>query len=117
MWFYHYSIQFSSVSISLVVEKTAVIGVVYNPYVDHLYHAFKGNGAYLNDKQIKVSNTKCIADALIHTNVGYDRTPEGIAFMMSNLQKLLLQKVRSIRMAGSAALELCRVAEGNAVSN
>merc|ERR1712100_357712 len=40
-----HNIRFSSVSISLVVEKIAVIGVVYNPYDDHLYHAFKGNGA------------------------------------------------------------------------
>ena len=92
-----------------------MLGAVYNPYVDDLYHAYKGNGAYLNDKKIQVSSTTTIPDALIHTNVGYDRSEEGVAFMMANLQRLMLKNVRSIRMGGSAALELCRVAEGKAV--
>ena len=64
---------------------------------------------------IHVSRTTAIKDALVQTNVGYDRTEDGVAFMMANLQRLLLQQVRSVRMGGSAALELCRVAEGKAV--
>lgn len=108
--------QFSSVCIGLTIEKKPVVGVVYNPYSDSIYHAYKGNGAYVNNTKIQVSNTERIADALIHTNVGYERGEESVDFMMGNLKSLMLKNVRSIRMGGSAALELCRVAEGKAVS-
>lgn len=33
-----------------------VIAVVYDPFLDHLYTAIKGEGAYLNDNKIKTSD-------------------------------------------------------------
>lgn len=115
--FVYISLQFSAVCIGLVVKKKAVIGVVYNPFADSLYKAYKGGGSFLNGTQIHVSNTETIANALIQTNVGYERGEEKVKFMMGNLTRLMLKQVRSIRMGGSAALELCRVAEGKAVSS
>ena len=36
-------------------NKEAEVGVVYNPILEQMFYAKKGQGAFLNDKQIKVS--------------------------------------------------------------
>ncbi|MCF1193534.1 hypothetical protein LRR18_18260, partial [Mangrovimonas sp. AS39] len=35
------------VSIGLIYEKSPVLGVIYNPFLDQLYYAAKGQGAYV----------------------------------------------------------------------
>ena len=51
----------------------------------------------------------------MQTNVGYDRSAQGIAHMMGNITTLLEHNIRGIRMNGSAALEMCNVACGRMV--
>ena len=43
-------------SLALVVSGTPIIGVIYDPFTNSMYHAVKGKGAYKNDKKINVSN-------------------------------------------------------------
>jgi fructose-1,6-bisphosphatase/inositol monophosphatase family enzyme len=69
------------VSIALAIKKQVVVGVVYNPILDELYRSVRGQGAFLNDQQIHVSTVQKIEECVIATNVGYDRTSEGIDFM------------------------------------
>ena len=38
------------VSIGLIYEKSPVLGVIYNPFLDQLYSAAKGHGAYLEQR-------------------------------------------------------------------
>jgi hypothetical protein len=40
---------FACVSIGLLYKKEPVIGTIYNPFLDQLYSALKGHGAYLDD--------------------------------------------------------------------
>lgn len=49
-------IPISVFSLALVVDGEVQVGVVYNPFLDEMYTAIKGKGAYLNGKQIHVSN-------------------------------------------------------------
>lgn len=35
------------VSVGLTIDRRPVVGVVYNPYQDCLYHAVRGGGAYM----------------------------------------------------------------------
>ena len=37
------------------MNKEPVVGVIYNPILDHMYHAVKGSGAFLNDEKITAS--------------------------------------------------------------
>jgi len=105
-------LPFLCASIGLAIGKEPILGVIYNPILEELFWAVKGGGAFLNGKQIHVSKIEDLESAVISTNVGYDRTPEGIAFMLSNVKNLLDEKVRSIRMQGSAAMDMCGVACG-----
>jgi len=105
-----------SVSIALAVDRKAVLGVVYNPLTQDMHHACRGGGAFLNGEAIHVSKKQSLREAIVQTNVGYDRSPEGVAHMMDNITTLLQNNIRGIRMNGSAALEMCNVACGRMVS-
>lgn len=52
-------IPISTFSLGLVDKRDgqAVIGVIYDPQLDHLYTAARGEGAYLNGKKLKTSTT------------------------------------------------------------
>lgn len=43
-------------SLALVCDGEPIVGVVYDPFLDDMYSAIKGYGAYCNNKQIKVNN-------------------------------------------------------------
>ena len=53
-----HSLPFTAVSIGLYVNKEPVLGIVYNPILDRLYSAKKGQGAYLNGERIYTSGQK-----------------------------------------------------------
>lgn len=52
-----------AVSVGLVIDGHAVLGVVYNPVEEKLYRAVKGCGARLNDRPIRVSNRREVQGA------------------------------------------------------
>ena len=49
------------------------MGVVYDPLLGELYHAAQGEGAYLNDRPIRVSSERELARGLVATGFAYDR--------------------------------------------
>ncbi|MBS1315944.1 MAG: hypothetical protein HP045_05600, partial [Anaerotignum sp.] len=52
------NVRHSSVSIALVKDHTQIAGVVYNPYLDELFSACRGGGAFLNGEPISPSNAE-----------------------------------------------------------
>lgn len=63
----------SCVSIALLVDKVAEIGIVYNPVLNQKFTARRGQGAFYNGRAIHVSSVKKLADALICTETGTSR--------------------------------------------
>ena len=64
-------------SLALVVDGEPVVGVVYDPFLDEMYTAIKGQGAYCNDKKISVNNKKmgelgCSVDYCMWGSAKYD---------------------------------------------
>ncbi len=99
-----------SVSIGLLENGIPVLGVVYEVKQDEMFYAWKDSPAFLNGKEIKVSPTKDLQNALIGTGFPYydfDRVDNYIAAM-----KELMQKSRGLRRFGSAAVDLSYVAAG-----
>lgn len=101
-----------AVCIGLAVKGRVVIGVVYNPFRDEMFHAVSGGGAYLNDNPISVSTRSTLDAATVVCEWGYERTPSGIDAMLAGTRRLLLANVRGIRQIGSGALDMCYVACG-----
>lgn len=87
-----------------------VAGVTYNPVQNELFWAEKGQGAHLNDKRIRVSGRKDLADSLVATGLPFlGKTGHGQAIKEVHA---VGQRVAGIRRFGSAALDLAWTAMG-----
>lgn len=99
-----------SVSIALKEYDDLVMGVVYEINQDECFYAWKGAPAYLNGKEIKVSNAPKIADSLIATGFPYydfSKQPQYI-----ELFTYLMKNCHGLRRLGSAAVDLAYTACG-----
>ncbi|AJU59498.1 CPS_HP_G0141940.mRNA.1.CDS.1 [Saccharomyces cerevisiae] len=110
---------YSCTSLGLAEMGKPVVGVVFNPHLNQLFHASKGNGAFLNDQEIKVSKRPLILQkSLIALEGGSERTEgsQGNFDKKMNTYKNLLSEsgafVHGFRSAGSAAMNICYVASG-----
>ncbi|MCJ7593206.1 MAG: inositol monophosphatase [Desulfobacterales bacterium] len=105
-----HALPFFAVSIALEVEKELVLGIIYNPHMDVLFGAVKGDGAFRNGSPIRVSKTTKLGDALLVTGFPYDvrENPDGITLRF----KKMLTLAQGVRRLGSAALDLAYVAAG-----
>lgn len=106
-----HDIKFSCVSIGLLKDNESVLGCVYNPYLDEMFFAIKGSGAYLNDCKIEVSN-RCLSDAIVY----FGTSPYNLEAVDKSFEivKKIYLATRDLRRSGSAALDLCYVAAGRA---
>lgn len=105
-----YGFKFSAISLGLFVDGQAYAGIVYNPYLNEMFTAQKGNGAYVNENQIKVTENRLLKDSLITFGTSpYDRNKADETFRIT---KNVFLKCRDVRRTGSAALDICNVAAG-----
>ena len=99
-------------AISIGYEEDGEIkcGVIFNPIMNEMFCAEKGNGAYLNNSRIRVSNKKKIKDALLVTGgpKGASKIKDKIFSEYINVSK----NVSNVRKFGSAALDIAYVACG-----
>ena len=99
-----------AVSIGIAVKGKLEHGVVYNPCSQELYVASKGGGATLNNRKIRVSQTKDLENALIGTGVPI-RNPERLAQYRPMFERIA-NETAGLRRAGAASLDLAYVAAG-----
>jgi myo-inositol-1(or 4)-monophosphatase len=99
-----------SVSIALQEYDELVLGVVYEVNQDECFYAWKGAPAYLNGKEIKVTNSLKIADTLLATGFPYYDFEKQQAFI--DLFAELMRGCHGIRRLGSAAVDLAYTACG-----
>lgn len=98
------------VSLGLVEDGRAVLGVVYDIAADDLYTAVRGCGAYLNGRRIRVSGTT----ALGLSTVGIGFTPYARSQQeLVDAYVRLLQGTAALRQSGAAARDLAYVARGS----
>ena len=107
---YAHGFPWFAVSIALEVEGEVGLGVVYNPFHHELFFAERGEGAYLNDVQIRVSTTARLERALLATGFPYDRKTSSV----NNYDHYLnfQQEAQACRRAGAASLDLAYTAAG-----
>src|SRR5262249_38420197 len=59
------------ISIALERDGEIVAGIVYEPTRDELFWAEKGMGAFVNDRRLRVSARRNLADAVIGTGIPF----------------------------------------------
>ncbi len=101
----------SSISVAFVKSNQPVIGVCYNPYTDEMYSAIKGDGAYLNDKKIHVSN-RCLRNGILLS--GCSPYYDDLRRKSIEIHSKFCSVASDYRRFGSAVLEICSIASGKA---
>ncbi len=106
---YAHHFPYFTVSIGLEENGETIVGVVYDPILDQLFYATRGGGAFLNDALIRCSHAQTIGESVVATGLPYDvwESARGISEMVQ-----LFKRARSIRINGSAALDICYIACG-----
>jgi myo-inositol-1(or 4)-monophosphatase len=109
-----YGVPAYAVSVGAMIDGVSVAGAVADVVGDRLYSAGLGLGANVVDgggtrTRLRCNDIDDLSMALVGTGFGYipDRRRRQAALLTE-----LLPVVRDIRRIGSAALDLCRVAEG-----
>jgi myo-inositol-1(or 4)-monophosphatase len=106
---YLYRFPAWAVSVAVEDENGGLAGVVYDPVADELFSAARGEGARLNGRPIEVSGADRLDTSLIGTGFGYE---PAVRAHQAEIVSRVLPRVRDIRRAGAAALDLCFVAAG-----
>ncbi len=106
---YVYSVPSYGVSIAAEINGELAVGVVYEPVFERCYSASVGGGAFKNGEPITANTDPSVETALVATGFGYiaERRRRQAEVLVD-----LLPCVRDIRRFGSAALDLCYLAEG-----
>jgi myo-inositol-1(or 4)-monophosphatase len=107
--FLHGIPQFA-VSVALERNGTIVAGVVFNPITDELFTAERGQGAFLNDRRIRVAVRTKLNDCVIGTGVPH--RGKGDHELFGRELRKVQADVAGIRRMGAAALDLAWVAAG-----
>ena len=99
-----------AISIGYEEKGEIICGVIFNPIINEMFIAEKGNGAYLNNSRIRVSNKNKIKDALLVTG-----GPKGNSKIKNKIFSEYINvsnNVSNVRKFGSAALDIAYVACG-----
>ena len=99
-----------SVSIGLLENNIPVLGVVYEVTLDECFYSWKDAPAYLNGKEIRVSDRAKVEDALIAT--GFPYYDYHLMRPYIDCLEHFLQNSHGVRRLGSAAVDLAYVACG-----
>jgi len=102
-----------AISIGVWEDGIPIMAVVYNPILDEMFWAVRGEGAYLGDTPLAVSPQDDLQQSLIGTGFPYAKVDRGVEYhwVMQSLGSLL-PYIRDIRRLGAAALDLCYLAQG-----
>ena len=117
-----YGIPHACVSIALQVRDanskfpgdplrgyTTLVGVVYDPFLDELWTAVRGQRAKLNGKPISVSGRARLDEAIVA--MGFAKYTKTLALMLPVFNRLV-HRVRKVRLLGAAALSMTWTAAG-----
>lgn len=101
----------SCISVALLEKGVPVLGLVYNPYLDEMFTARKGGGAFLNGERIHVSDLPLELGIVLFGTSPYYPELNRKSF---DLAYDYFKNALDIRRSGSSALDLCSIAAGRA---
>jgi len=98
------------ISVALYEEGAPVIGVVYELNRGEMFYSYKGGNAFMNKKEIKVSNNPDLPSSLLATGFPYYQFDKQQQYL--KLLEEMMQKTHGVRRIGAAAIDLVYTACG-----
>lgn len=105
-----HSIPIFAISIGLVKDGIPVAGIIFNPVTDELYAAERGQGAYLNNRRLRVAARKSLGDAVISCGIPHHERGDHERFRRE--LGVLQKQVAGLRRTGAAAIDMAWTAAG-----
>ncbi|MBI4184416.1 MAG: inositol monophosphatase [Proteobacteria bacterium] len=99
-----------AISIALEHRRDLTAGVIYDPLRDELFWAEKGAGAYVNDRRLRVSARRRLAEAVIATGIPFADMPHIEPYLKT--LAAVMPATAGVRRLGSASLDLAYIAAG-----
>src|SRR5215469_16005350 len=107
--FLHGIPQFA-ISIALERDGEVIAGVIYEPLRDEMFWAEKGAGAFLNDRRLRVSGRRRLAEAVIGTGIPFGERGNHTLYL--EMLGAVMGATSGVRRLGAASLDLAYVAAG-----
>jgi myo-inositol-1(or 4)-monophosphatase len=98
------------ISIALQYNDELICGVVFDPVRNELFSAAKGQGAFLNDQPVHVSDKTHLSECLLATGFPF-KTRHILPKYLQAFERVFLSCI-SMRRMGSAAIDMAYVAAG-----
>ena len=98
-----------NVTMGLEQDGEMLVGVVFDPSRQEMFSAERGAGAYLNNRRIRVSASRRLADSLVST--GFPSRKRHLNVNIHFYHQMAMA-THGVRRGGSAALDLAYVASG-----
>lgn len=105
-----HGIPLFAISIALERQGQLVAGLVFNPVMDELFTAERGNGAFVNDRRLRVAARRDMYEAVIGTGVPHIGRGDHGKYLKQLAR--MMPEVAGIRRLGAASLDLAFVAAG-----
>lgn len=119
---------YACISLGLIDQRVPVLGVIYNPFLDHLYSGVRGAGSFLHTptqsqpQRLPLAPADArplpsLSGALVAVEWGSDRAQEPMRAKAQSFTRLAGAPphgvmAHSLRSVGSAALNFALVAQG-----
>lgn len=97
-----------AISIAVRINGRTEIAAIYNPMLNELFTAVRGQGAQLNGYRLRLKNNNELEGAIIATGFPFKAKQHSAAYI--NIVAKLFKKCADFRRTGSAALDLAYVA-------
>ena len=98
-----------NVTMGLALDGEMLVGVVFDPTRQEMFSAERGAGSYLNNRRMRVSAAKRLADSLVATGFPARRRHLNVNI---HFYHQMAMATHGVRRAGSAAIDLAYVASG-----
>lgn len=99
-----------AVSVGLERDGEPFAGVIYEPVGDHMFVAEKGQGAYHNNRRLRVSGRRSMADALFATGIPFLGHGDHAQFLAE--LEAVMGVAAGVRRFGAASLDIAWTAAG-----
>ena len=105
-----HGIPLFAINIALERDGEIVAGLTYNPISDEMFLAEKGQGAYLNNRRLRVAARRDLTQAVVATGIPHLGRPGHEVFLAEIAA--IMPHVAGVRRTGSAALDMAFLAAG-----
>lgn len=99
-----------SISVALMKRHEIIMGTVLDVRAQECYYSCEGGPAYLNNKEIHVSDRRKLDESLLATGFPYNDFDHQEAYL--KVLAYFMRNTRGVRRFGSAAIDLAWVAAG-----